>query len=1106
MAIAVAALGAILAPAGYASAGWIVGSMVGNLIFPQGADQRIEGPRFTDLSVQTAQQGTFLPILRGTQRSAGNVIWATPIREIKHTSTQSAGGKGGGPTTTTTTYQYLVNLAILCSDVPTGAGVRSLLKVYVNKELKYDAGAGASASSQAASALLAGEVWFYGGSPTQEKNPLIVSVKGDANTQAYLDECYLVLRDFDCTAYGGKIPQFEAVTCEAASLAAPAVTSYPAFATVASLGVGSNGKGMGPNGDVFLGGSAGVYRVNFYSNAILSAHSGGGTLCVGRTLAGEPISVNAGQTTVYVLAADGNLKRYSGAIASLGTSGNGVIAESGSAYWATGDSVSGANTYRFTTNIPGGDESNVGSYEATQIIGHKGGPWLINGNRIAGRIYGQESDAFGNPPYIGYFDVDSLAWVRLWNPGFVVIGGNFYHGALLAADGTIWLPAASGSTNTIEVRSGEDGSLIATITTPTSTIWGVHEDRSGLIWVTASGSPAYVYHPTTRALLTTSAAVAGASMYGFTEDNRAVFLGNDATNWYFKEVERVGRVTPGTVQLSSIASMICQLCGLAPAEFDVSLLTDPIDGYAIGSLGSGRAALERPLIASAVDAVERSGKIVFVPRATNTTVTEILADDLAARRLDDETGPPPLAAQRAVESGLPRELTMQFFDASSAWQINVARALRRTTTSKQTSSLEMPLSLTPARAAQIAHMAMDVAWIEAFSVRFTTTRKYTHLEPTDRVRIWRAGLPIDLRITRKEESGAVIEWEGVRDDPALYTQSAPGSSFPSVQTEVSGVGITELRLLDIPLLRDEDNGPGIYGAASGLNSSWSNAALYKSIDGGTSYAQTSHVFSTAATLGSATTVLPNFTGGNTIDAISTVDVRVRPGQTLQSITDDQLLAGGNPAVLGVELLHFGSAVLISADTWRLSRLLRWRRGTDAYMSAHAIGDPFVLLSTDTIRRIGLTAAEVGVQRIWKAPASGATLDSTAPYPFVDTGVSLKPLSPVHLRAGRTANASWDVTIAWDRRTRISPQWRYAFDPPLGEDDERYQVEIWDSTFTTLKRTLPSSTTYYTTPQATYSSADQVTDWGSNQTTIYARVKQFSTVVGAGFSGQAAMTV
>jgi hypothetical protein len=77
-----------------------------------------------------------------------------------------------------------------------------------------------------------------------------------------------------------------------------------------------------------------------------------------------------------------------------------------------------------------------------------------------------------------------------------------------------------------------------------------------------------------------------------------------------------------------------------------------------------------------------------------------------------------------------------------------------------------------------------------------------------------------------------------------------------------------------------------------------------------------------------------------------------------------------------------------------------------------------------------------------------------------------------------------------RRSRFSG-WRSFVDAVLGETAESYEVDIFsDGTYTTLKRTLTS-----TTQTVAYTSAQQVTDFGSNQATLYVKIYQLSANVG-----------
>ena len=94
-AVAGAAVGSLF---GMPQLGWIAGAAIGGLLFPsKGADT--EGPRLGDLSVSSSAYGMPLPIIYGTMRVAGNMIWSSGLREVKQKQKVGKGG-GGGSTTT----------------------------------------------------------------------------------------------------------------------------------------------------------------------------------------------------------------------------------------------------------------------------------------------------------------------------------------------------------------------------------------------------------------------------------------------------------------------------------------------------------------------------------------------------------------------------------------------------------------------------------------------------------------------------------------------------------------------------------------------------------------------------------------------------------------------------------------------------------------------------------------------------------------------------------------------------------------------------------------------------------------------------------------------
>jgi hypothetical protein len=93
--LALAGAGAVIGSAvGMPYLGFALGSMLGGVLFPQDGppDQIQEGPRLHDLKVQSSAHGAMLPLVYGTVRIAGNVIWAADLEEQVVTETTSASG------------------------------------------------------------------------------------------------------------------------------------------------------------------------------------------------------------------------------------------------------------------------------------------------------------------------------------------------------------------------------------------------------------------------------------------------------------------------------------------------------------------------------------------------------------------------------------------------------------------------------------------------------------------------------------------------------------------------------------------------------------------------------------------------------------------------------------------------------------------------------------------------------------------------------------------------------------------------------------------------------------------------------------------------------
>jgi hypothetical protein len=217
--------------------------------------------------------------------------------------------------------------------------------------------------------------------------------------------------------------------------------------------------------------------------------------------------------------------------------------------------------------------------------------------------------------------------------------------------------------------------------------------------------------------------------------------------------------------------------------------------------------------------------------------------------------------------------------------------------------------------------------------------------------------------------------------------------------------------------------------------------LLLSLDGGASWTGAG---STAlpATMGVLASV-PAAAPATLIDAFGTVLVDLaRADMVLGDADDRRLDAGANLALVGDELIQFGRAEPLGGSRWRLSRLLRGRRGSEAAAGAQRPGDRFVLIEADSVATLDLPLATLGSEVRVMATGLGDDGDGQtgpAEVRIVIGGASVLPPAPAQLTCARLADGR--ARIAWVRRSRAGWRWTDRVDAPLGEEREAYRVTL-----------------------------------------------------------------
>lgn len=506
-------------------------------------------------------------------------------------------------------------------------------------------------------------------------------------------------------------------------------------------------------------------------------------------------------------------------------------------------------------------------------------------------------------------------------------------------------------------------------------------------------------------------------------------------------------------------------------------------GYVIDRVMGARDALQPLELSYFFGALESGSAILFRHRGAEPVAATLTVDDLVESRPGDAL----ITLTRGQETELPASTKIRYISTEGDYAQAVAEARRLIGASGRISQAELPLVLDGYLAQGIAEAWLFETWAARERAAFKLPPSQLAIEPADVVQFEAGGASTLLRVTEVGERGE-REISARAIDPDVYGAAAATERPTHAGAPVLS-GQPDVAFIDLPILRGDELPEAGYVAAS--QAPWpGDVAIYGSPEetGFTLHA----VAAVSATVG---TTLDNLTAGpeGRID----YGVRVRvviSGEPLQSITMLQMFAGQNVAAMENddgewEVVQFRTATLLAPNTYELGELLRGQGGTEfAMRPVVAAGARFVLLNS-AVARLDLTAAEIRLPYNWRVgPATRDIGDATyvaATHMFA--GLGLKPLSPVHVRGTRGGG---DVAISWIRRTRIGGDSWEAPEVPLAEDAESYEVDVLDGE--TVVRTLTS-----TSPGVTYTAAEQIADFGSEQPGYDVRVYQMSGTYGRG---------
>lgn len=334
------------------------------------------------------------------------------------------------------------------------------------------------------------------------------------------------------------------------------------------------------------------------------------------------------------------------------------------------------------------------------------------------------------------------------------------------------------------------------------------------------------------------------------------------------------------------------------------------------------------------------------------------------------------------------------------------------------------------------------------------------------------------RVASRSVKAASVRVELRRYRPPSVAELAADPGAPVVAPDwPDSEGV--VRLFDLPSMGAAATAPRVLVAAAGGNDGWRGADLW--FRGGTDIEPIAiGTARPALALGALAAPLEPGPVGLFDRANSLVVALSNVAMTLESIGDAALLAGGNRAMVGGELLQFGTAESLGGGLWRLTGLLRGLAGTEDAM-AHGAGEPFVLLDDAALWLLPddmARQAESGEASVEWARRGGVEL---VDVPVPSAARALRPLSPVHGYVREAADGA--IEARWVRRSRADHGWRDQVDLPVGEGRELWQAMLvpavpglgpWDCT---ESRLILDAASLAAIPAGSALSIRQVGDFG-----------------------------
>ena len=1109
---------ALLGPFG-ASVGFLAGQVVGNILFPQDLPD-IDGPRLDGVRTMTSSYGD--PIRFGYGRFVcGTSLTYYPGFE-EHAITDEAGSKGMGPTQTMRSYTYTGSFGCDVCEGPAEA----VLKIWANRQLVYNAENTTDPIMDVlrlSRAPGANAIRIYLGTETQLPDPTEQADKGVADTPAYRGQVRLFFQNYPLDDTGGVPPQ---ITALVAMKATEALTTT----TVDNPGQGGAYWEWQPGLNSWL--MPAMSRVDNATQTVVATNLINADQlfpCADRS--GNFWSVTRGRTfrkyDGITLQKIGSDEEWRDPFDGSGIGDDSLHWEDGIVFggtrmpdgtvvgerlffveqkffgnpqpivivdldnWDRGDFGGVMNTYL----QPSGAEQ----ISATLVVDTERFCWFISSDGGAS-ILSRVSPGSGNVVETYTLDTEykEITYDKVTNSIICVKSSS--HMIRWSIDShseearlTFGVETPEGAKNYSIYRAGptQDGRIYLQTgaTLGATTEFNVYGDMSQGRTYSMSGDFGLPSSTTHRGL--------------FDESRNAIIKRHDISGDVFYLY--LDRKTGDLITVKEIVDDVSSRVGLSASDIDTSNLTNTLHGYLIDRRMPARNALEPLRKFFFFNPIEEDFQVKF-PFLDQASVATVPEDDLAAGEEDIRTTVPSLEEDMSLEVELPELLELTYANAEGEYLPVTQRAKRpRTTTnSRRRRGHTFPGTfVSNDDAARRLETYLYNIWTKRRPVGISLSQKWLALSPADTITVEEGGNS-HVIVLGDVAMGAnnIIEMKGATSDTSVLTSVATGEDGDMPDQVLVSTAVAEFVVLDIPLLRDRDAGFVSYaGAGPSSNLSSPGVEILRSGDG-SSYGPFAYVgASRAMDHGYAVTALADADAG-TWDRDSTLQIAMLRG-TLPSSTEAAVVDGANVLLIGREIVSYVTSVDDGENKFTVSTLLRGRGGTEGETGSHVANERVMVLNEDTLVHVAMDLSDQDVAFFYKAVTRGGTLAESVSKRVTVEGRSMWRRAVTRV-SGTVASNDW--TITWDWRAIVNGSWRndVSLAPGVALD---YEVDVLSgpggSVLETYTTTVTGNGSVVTAATGTflYDDADQVLDFGSEQTTLTFRVYQLDPDVGRGFSAE-----